>query len=159
MSKARGWVLLTAGLALVLIPGGIFVYEKIRGIRNKNPGNVRWDGKTQWQGQDSPPADAQGFCRFKDVRDGIRCMTRVLYSKRARGVTTVRAIITEWAPASDNNNTAAYIQAVASALAVGPDVPLTYPAQLQPLVEAIITHENGIQPYSVDTIREGIARA
>lgn len=156
----KGWVLIGAGLALILIPGGVYVYQKIRGLRNNNPGNLRWDG-TVWQGADTPPADKDGYLRFLKPTWGIRALTRDLRNKYARGLRTVTAILTVYAPPAEND-TAAYITAVATELGIGPLTPLTFPtdgAQLEALVKAIIHHENGIQPYPDAVIREGISLA
>jgi hypothetical protein len=86
-------------------------------------------------------------------------MARVLANYASAGITTVRGIISRWAPPGDNNDTAAYVDAVASHLHVRPDAPLDLKTALAPLIAAIIQHENGIQPYSAATINRGIGLA
>lgn len=133
-------------------------YKLTRGIRNNNPGNIR-KSNTQWQGMAPPEqqTDAE-FLRFIAPEWGIRAMVRILQTYRAQGRTTVADIITRWAPPSEND-TASYIQAVSKRVGVGANEPLDYTTQLAPLLEAIIQHENGVQPYSPATIAKGISLA
>ena len=59
-----------------------------RGIRNNNPGNIRWDPKSspRWQYLDTPPFDTDtvagkevpAFCRFVHPPGGIRNLARTL---------------------------------------------------------------------------------
>jgi hypothetical protein len=126
-----------------------------RGIRNNNPGNIRYDG-TQWQGLDEPPSDG-AFCRFVDVRYGIRAMVKILNSYYKRNINSVAAIINAWAPASEND-TFSYISRVAFELNVMRDAYLP-PERWPELIAAIIKHENGAQPYTIAMINEGVALA
>ena len=131
-----------------------------RGIRNNNPGNIREaaDGGVQWEGERFTDDDS-AFEEFIEPEDGIRAMARVLityYNKY--GLNTVRGIITRWAPPHENN-TEHYICIVSNSLNVNPDAALTYPADLSPLIAAIVHQENGQQPYSTAQIDEGIRRA
>jgi hypothetical protein len=120
-----------------------------RGIRNNNPGNIDYHVNTKWQGLvlDADRKDTR-FCEFKDPTWGVRAMCVVLIGYQDRyGINTIRGIIGRWAP-SNENDTLAYVTAVANAVAVKPDQALdlhTYD-HLAPLVEAIIRHENGIGP-------------
>jgi hypothetical protein len=126
-----------------------------RGIRNNNPGNIRYDG-TNWQGLDNPPSDGT-FCRFVDVKYGIRAMARILTNYQKRGIVSVRDIISTWASATENN-TSSYIMHVASKLDLLIDAPV--PSYKWPaLIDAIIQHENGQQPYTMAQIQTGIALA
>lgn len=128
-----------------------------RGERNNNPGNLRhgepWKGLTDWQ----PDRD---FCTFVDVTWGIRALAMVLLSYRRNGVDTVREIVNRWAPPNENN-TAAYIDAVAAQMKVDPDAHLdvTRYDQMAPLVDAIIHHENGRNRYDRSTLDAGLALA
>lgn len=129
-----------------------------RGERNNNPGNIRLSA-TRWQGQvvGTDPA----FVTFATPRDGIRALARLLRNYQTiHGLRTVRAIIARYAPASENN-TGAYVGAVAAAMGVSPDAPLDLnnDATLSQLVAAIIAHENGRNVYAADTIAAGVALA
>ena len=130
-----------------------------RGIRNNNPGNIRYDG-TRWQGLAEPPTDG-AFCRFVDAEHGIRAVARILtvYYER-HGLATVRGIVNRWAPPTEND-TDAYVAHVAKRIGVGPDdvIDPRESSVIRVLVAAIILHENGVQPYDDDVIRSGIAMA
>lgn len=128
-----------------------------RGIRNNNPGNIRWgDG---WQGlvPKSERTD-KSFCQFTAPEYGIRAMIIILrnYEKK-HGLNTVREIINRWAPPVEND-TEAYINSVAKQVGVDADkvIDVTDSRVMIPLLEAIITHENGSQPYDFATFVKAI---
>lgn len=135
------------------------------GIRQNNPGNiVRVRGVT-WEGQ----AKEQGgrFVRFIEPKWGIRAICRVLITyadaRKARDgsrIDTVREIIERWAPPHEND-TDAYARHVASKLDVKPDEILSIkePETMRALVESIILHENGQQPYTDAQIEAGMVLA
>ena len=129
-----------------------------RGIRNNNPGNIRWG--ENWLGlkQDGKEQDPS-FCVFISAVYGIRALARLLQNyQRIHGLDTPRKIISRYAPPNENQ-TQAYIQSVAAQLGITPDgkVDLTEIGTLTVFVKAIIRHENGMQPYSNETIQKGIA--
>lgn len=70
-------------------------------------------------------------------------------------------IVNRWAPASDGNNTDAYIKALCSALGVGANDPLdvSNPKTLAALCAGIVKHENGSVPYSADQLETGVSAA
>lgn len=127
-----------------------------RGLRNNNPGNIRISGAA-WLGKVSPNTDGE-FEQFNEAENGIRALARVLKSYAARGVNTIDTIIRTYAPASENN-TSAYITSVEKQTGISRYTVLQYPRDLYALVPAIIKHENGINPYTPDTITTGIMRA
>jgi len=136
-----------------------------RGIRNNNPGNIRW--ADDWQGlvptyMRTDPA----FCQFTEARFGIRAICRILVNYGSKtgkngvgypGIDTVREIISRWAPESEND-TEAYIAAVAHTVGVNPNVHIdvTNLKIMRGLVMGIIQHENGQQPYSESVINEAM---
>lgn len=129
-----------------------------RGIRNNNPGNIRHGDK--WQGMREEQTDP-AFVQFNEPEDGIRALCKVLLAYQSKhGLRTIAQIIARWAPPSEND-TAAYIAAVAGAVRIGPDQPvvLTNRAVMLPLVRAIIAHENGMSPYSAEQMNVGLSRA
>lgn len=131
--------------------------SEARGIRNNNPGNIRWDKKTQWLGQIG--VDDKGFVIFSQPQYGIRAIARTLTNyEKLHGLNTVRGIIGRWAPPKENI-TAAYIRSVSSKLGVSPDEPLNLQEIMPVLVSAIIHHENGKQPYTMTELETGISRA
>lgn len=130
-----------------------------RGIRNNNPGNLR-KSKDKWQGLAAQQTD-KAFFQFKDPSWGIRAVARTLITYQDRyGATTVRKIITRWAPPAEND-TQAYIRSVARAIDVTPDEKINVHdyAVMRPLVEAIIVHENGLQPYGDAVVDKGLILA
>lgn len=142
-----------------------------RGIRNNNPGNIRWG--SPWQGLvPEPQRTDTAFCQFVAAAWGVRAIAIILitYQDKRRApdgsaIDTVQEFISRWAPAVENN-TAAYVQAVASALGVGADDPTVDVHQydtLLTLVRAIVTHENGQAPkgdwYSQAVYDEGLRLA
>ena len=114
-----------------------------RGFRNNNPGNlvrtsIAWEGKISHDKN----TDAR-FEQFKELRFGIRALYRDIISDYKKGLTTVTALISEFAPAFENN-TSAYIGSVISS--VGGDViPELTEEKLVLIAKAIIRVENGLQ--------------
>jgi len=80
-----------------------------RGVRNNNPGNIRYDG-TKWKGLVGKDG---GFCKFRTPEDGLRALginLKVYHTKY--GLDTIKELISRWAPSSENP-TKNYIQYVA----------------------------------------------
>ncbi|MFV9327047.1 lytic transglycosylase [Citrobacter europaeus] len=121
-----------------------------RGERNNNPGNLNFAG----QAGASLESPGGRFARFETSFDGLRALSRQLMLYAGRGINSVEKIISTWAPASDNNNTAAYIQAVSQRLGVDPRVALNMkdPQTISALMSSIIHHENGRNIYSRELI-------
>ena len=138
-----------------------------RGYRNKNPGNLNYiaDPKRAWNGQIGLgdawlPQPQRRFGEYETHEMGIRALVGQLTVNQTRkGFNTIRKQITSWAPASDNNDTAAYIAAVAHRVGIGANAPLDMKRydHAKPMVQAIIAHECGGQPYSDEQIDAGLA--
>lgn len=127
------------------------------GFRNNNPGNLRpgdsWQGMTGENG---------GFIVFKSMPWGIRALATDLSNKiNNDGLDTIRDIVTKYAPASDNNDVNAYVNAVSQDSGFGPDEILTADADtIVKLVKAHTAHENGennLQYLTDDDIQEGLS--
>ena len=119
-----------------------------RGIANHNPGNIR-RSQDPWQGLAETQPDRE-FFTFQSAIYGIRALARVLITYQDRyGLCTIGSIIHRFAP-SQENNTDAYIQSVALHSGYASDQKLDMHKfnHLKSLVEAIIFHENGQQPYT-----------
>lgn len=138
--------------------GGESTGEGARGIRNNNPGNLEFSASNPWVGQ---TGDDGRFAKFETPEHGIRALGRNLLSYQRQGIDTVSDIINRWAPASDNNDTDAYIRAVCAQVGVTADQPIdaSNPNTLKALCAAIIHHENGSQPYSNDQLSIGVSAA
>lgn len=126
-----------------------------RGERNNNPGNLNFVG----QAGASLERPGGRFARFETAFDGLRALSRQLMLYAGRGINTVDKIISTWAPASDNNNTAAYIQAVSQRLGVNPQAALNLndPQTMSAMMSSIIHHENGRNIYSRELIGQAAA--
>ncbi len=103
-----------------------------RGIRNNNPLNIRLSSD-KWQGQRPPSNSPEGekvFCQFSGMEWGWRAafviLCKTYYGKR--GLRTIRAIVSRWAP-NNENNTAAYIRHVSDYTGIGPDKVLASPKE------------------------------
>jgi len=126
-----------------------------RGLRNNNPGNIRHNPQNDWLGKTG--VDDKGFVIFDKPENGIRAIARTLDSYARRGIDTVSEIISTWAP-SVENNTSSYIAHAAKKLGRGAGDRVSR-SDYAELIEVIIQHENGQQPYDRGTILRGIAAA
>ena len=130
-----------------------------RGIRNNNPGNIRRNGDP-WQGLAKDQTDRE-FFMFQSAVYGIRALARLLITYQDKyGLCTIETIIARWAPTVEND-TKAYIQSVARHTGFSPLQTLDMHCfeYLKPVVEAIIQHENGQQPYSDAEITKALVLA
>lgn len=80
-----------------------------RGLRYNNPLNIK-QFHLNWVGE---KGDDGTFVIFDTLENGYRAAARNLRSYRARGITTIREIITKWAPKNENH-TESYIAYVTS---------------------------------------------
>jgi hypothetical protein len=144
-----------------------------RGERNHNPGNIdRTTPRTPWQGR--VPDDAltdPRFEQFTAAEWGIRALARTLITYQDKhGFRTIAGIISRWAPPNGRDpatglaytqNTLAYIEAVSRAVGVDSNHRINVHdyATARPLVESIIKHELGYQPYSGELIDHGLLLA
>ena len=127
--------------------------SETRGIRNNNAGNIR-HSSDKWLGE--VQGSDKAFKTFSTPVYGIRALAKLLLNyERKYSLNTISGIISRWAPTNENDTTA-YVKAVAAACGVDPYQPIDVPAYLACLVPAIIKHENGSQPYSMETIEQGI---
>jgi hypothetical protein len=85
-------------------------------VRNNNPLNLR-----PGQPYEGLRGQTGGFCDFISPPWGFRAALRNYITKYDRGVNTIRKLISEWAPPSDNNDTEAYIRTVSQKSGFGAD--------------------------------------
>ena len=128
-----------------------------RGIRNRNPLNIRIGNV--WLGEVDHPTDPEfeQFCTFEyGIRAGFIILRRYI---RRYGHNTIRSIISHWAPSSEND-TEAYITAVSRAVQMEPDAVIDYgdKATMVALVDAMILHECG-EHVPLPSIIKGYERA
>jgi hypothetical protein len=146
-----------AAIAAALIIGVYFMLNtaKPRGIRNNNPLNIRENHKVDydWVGESLFDKDLD-FEEFVSPVYGIRAAARILKNYRDKyDLNTVSGIINRWAPPIEND-TQAYIESVADKVGINAHEPLAE-VDYTRLISAMIYHENGQQPYSVDEIQQG----
>lgn len=124
-----------------------------RGIRNHNPGNIRigdlWKGLANRVNMTDEQRAERSFCVFAGPAWGIRALAKILLTyQRKYGLYTIEDIITRWAPPVEND-TESYIESVAARSGFERDevVEISRAKVARPIIEAIILHENGRQPY------------
>lgn len=130
-----------------------------RGIRNKNPLNIR-HSSDRWEGMREEQKD-KAFVQFKNMAYGYRAAWKTLQSYYHRFCAqskpfTVRNIISRWVPTKEND-TESYIRTVLSLSGIGGKENLLPPEnvdsyyRLSKLLEAMTVMENGIRMNQVDT--------
>jgi len=124
-----------------------------RGLRNRNPGNIR-RSKLRYKGEVA--GNDPLFKTFRSAKWGYRAIFVVLHTYRVRhGIRTLREMIARWAPPTENR-TENYIRFVSRATGIGPEAePDTLDAaQMQPLVAALSRMENGTDART-DDLQQG----
>lgn len=124
-----------------------------RGIRNNNPLNIRIGNV--WLGEVKKPTD-KSFEQFISMEYGIRAGFVILrrYIRRY-GIDTIAEIVSRWAPSSENN-TKAYIAAVANLTLLDPDLPIRFEDKevMCSIVSAMIEVECGCS-VPMEKIKKG----
>lgn len=121
-----------------------------RGLRNCNPGNIRIS-RSHFRGEVRPSQDA-AFKQFESMAYGYRAMFVLLDTYRRRyGLDTIRAMISRWAPPSENH-TESYIRFVAERSGISADERLDTHSErdMIPVVSAMSEVENGIKAVLSD---------
>lgn len=126
------------------------------GIRNNNPGNLRFLAKNPFNGQ---VGENKGFGVYDSMENGIRAAAKQIKKHIRTGASSIELLITRWAPPTENN-TSAYIDTVAKKLNRGQHDLLNAddPDLIFRLCQAIFFHENGVE-IPVHQIEEGVRRA
>lgn len=124
-----------------------------KGLRNNNPGNLRYIARNPWDGQVGD--DGTGFGVYSSMALGVRAAARQLLKFATRGQNTVRLILAGdperklggWAPANEND-TATYVNTVARSLTVAADQRIDVSIVLPELAAAIFRHEVGAVAFA-----------
>ena len=128
-----------------------------RGVQNNNPGNLKQTTPRQgWIGAVDAPEDST-FEEFEYYVYGVRAMVKLVRNKITRnGKDTIRKLITTWAPASDNNNTANYIAFVAEESEMDEDdrIDPNDKEQMWRIVSAIEQFENGLKVMAYQEFKD-----
>jgi hypothetical protein len=128
-----------------------------RGIRLQNPGNIRLNPNVHWMGQSEEQPDSS-FVQFDKPEYGIRAMVRIFRSYKRQGIDTIAGLLNRYAPPSEND-TGAYISAVCKSCNKQASEVVDFNDIMPQLVNAIIWHEQGDNPYTPEQIATGIALA
>ncbi|WP_312387852.1 hypothetical protein [Atlantibacter hermannii] len=112
-----------------------------RGLRNNNPGNLNYVGQAGATKEGGPNGR---FAVFETMQQGIAALYKQLQLYFSRGKDTIREIINTYAPSSEND-TGAYVSAIAKKLGKGADEILNSSdtETIFNLMRGIIDHENG----------------
>ena len=84
-------------------------------------------------------------------------MARVLSNYIEGGTDTLERVIARWAPSTEND-TAAYVAAVSRTTGIDPSAKLSS-YDLSGIMQAIVRHENGQQPYDADLFEKAVRLA
>lgn len=125
-----------------------------RGIRNNNPGNLKYSPANAWQGQTGK--DSGGFCIFSAPQYGLRATGKVLRSYIGAGYNTIGKIFPRYAPDA-NGLSGAYASSVSKATGIGVNTVLSASDvnSIAKIVWAIVPFENGAKYanyYTLDTV-------
>jgi hypothetical protein len=85
------------------------------GLRNNNPGNLRYFSSINWVGQ---IGSNKGFALFANLSYGIRAFGMDLRNDIKKGKDTIEKLVYEFAPPTENN-TEAYINTVVKLSGIG----------------------------------------
>lgn len=124
-----------------------------RGLRNCNPGNIR-KNNIVYAGEIVPSQD-ENFKQFTTMAYGYRAMFVVLYTYQHRyGLDTIAKMLGRYAPKNEND-TAAYIRAVAerSGVPATSHITATNKDVMIPIVAAMSFVENGEEAHIADVER------
>lgn len=125
-----------------------------RGIRNNNPLNLEFR-----PGQPGVTGSDGRFGRYQSMEDGLFAGAQQVLRWVDRGDTTLTALISRWAPPSENN-TAAYVQRVARDTGLSATGPINWrdPNVLGSILQSMAHHENG-RAVDAEAVRRAVTRA
>lgn len=122
-----------------------------RGLRNNNPGNIRRNSDV-FQGEKT--SSDREFKQFKSMAYGYRAIFKILSNYyRNYKLDTIRKMIGRWAPENENN-TDAYIKAVADYSGIPADDPIDINSreQMTQIIAGMSKVENGREADMSDVI-------
>jgi len=129
-----------------------------RGLKNRNPGNLRGNPRITWDGQVA--IDDKDFVVFASDVKGLRADIIDLHTHYIRDKEVcVLTLIGSYAPPVEND-TKGYVEFVCERLNVEARDTLVFDRRTaDALIRAIVRIEQGIQPYDDATIAEAIEQA
>jgi len=124
-------------------------YGDSLGLRLNNPGNLEFRN----QAYAIPGGPGGRWANFASPGEGLFALGRQLEMYGMRGINSVQSIVSKWAPPGENN-TAGYIRDVMKRTGYSADQALNLqdPAVLSNLMNAVIWHEQGKNPYQAGLV-------
>lgn len=138
-------------IILMCLPLDAISLTQTRGVRNNNPGNLRpksWNWKA-WPG--AIGTDEQGHLIFSNHTDGIRAIViNLKLYKKKHDIQTIDGIINRWVDELPLKDRQQYVNFVSQQLKVSRHAILNLndAMTLKLLTKAIVTYENGFNPYT-----------
>ena len=122
-----------------------------------NPMNIRFSSKNKWLGLRRPNGNGyRGFCEFENIEFALRAAMRLINNYILQQCSTVKEIITRYAPSSDNNPTFDYINFVCdnSHFLLRPEtIVAPYSKEFYMLVSCMCRFETGCFMPSLDSLK------
>lgn len=112
-------------------------------VRYNNPGALRPDGKSNWQGA---VGTENGFLKFDSPENGRRAQIINLQNqRRVHGIKTLSDLTRKYAPSNDGNDPAAYAARVGRAVGIDPnaEIDLSNPQVASRVADAMAMVESG----------------
>jgi len=147
------YYLIIGFVVLLLIITTKKVTERLpRGLRNKNPGNIR-KTKTFWEGE--VKGSDKSFKTFISMEYGYRAIFVLLRSYINKGFDTIEKIINRYAPPTENK-TSQYVKHVSERTGIPKDQKLSFHEsnKMINIVAAISRSENGVVA-NMDDVNKG----
>lgn len=101
-----------------------------RSQRNNNPGNLRWNGGEQWQGQIG--VDSGNFIIFDSYNNGKRALMKLITNAATGQLAPsydprsgLYSFFQRYAPSSDNNDPKSYAEQVAAYMQIDVNTPIS----------------------------------
>ena len=147
-------------VAILLLGGGSVAYKLTRGLRNKNPGNLKTNPLANtWRGEigaDGP------FVVFNTFMNGFRALAIVILRYPSKhNVKNLYELGHIYAPPGDNKGADNYGKNLSRQLGVSEKDALYAGYGIKGLIKAIVVNENGriaasLIPYTDEDINSGI---
>lgn len=148
MTPRTNWPITIIAGGIILL--GVTMTGKTRGLKNNNPGNIRYDG-SQWVGLVGK--DEKGFCKFDTMDHGLRALGIIILNyQKKHGINTLAAFGNRYAPVYDNPGSTAgeYGRNMAKSMGFLPDrnenSPIMFSLYLLQMMKAVCIQENGRIP-------------
>ena len=122
--------------------------------RKHNVGNLRPVG-FKYEGQIG--VSPGGFAMFENRDYGIKALNHDIGVKLDRGLNTPEKFISVYAPASDKNDTSAYIRNVSNALGIKPNQEIPNTPEARMILAQAITRQEGAEKATARFAEGGIA--